>query len=139
MRRAISAATLLDFGGGSVMQQETQATVSKWSIATFKDNSPQCRARMVLEEAIELCLASGVTRQQVNKFTENCSWRISLQEYKSDVGGEVADVLATLYVYSTVVGIDAHQELDGKMELNRSRPQEYYDDKMKIKEAAGCV
>lgn len=56
-----------------------------------------------------------------------------------DIHDEAADVLACLYAYADQQRFDLLCALDQKMDLNRSRPQAYYDKKSRKKKQLGIA
>jgi hypothetical protein len=99
---------------------------------------------MVLEEAVELALASAVApltimRVVVAVLEKAYSEGPETRPQGEAMASEAADVLSTLYALASDRQFDVHVALDHKMALNRHRPQGYYDAKTAQKREAGII
>jgi hypothetical protein len=126
---------------------ETQKSVHEWCKATFPRHvGLQGRAIALIEEAVELALACGTPRDAIEAsvrvpiLKEDIRLKIGERNWhQREDAEEVADVLLCLYAYAEEAGYSAHQELDDKMEINRSRTAEYYAKKTAQKEELGGI
>jgi NTP pyrophosphatase (non-canonical NTP hydrolase) len=127
----------------SVIQHETQQSIHQWCKETFPRHvGVKGRAVALIEEAIELGLAGGLTIEEILAAVNTPIYKLA--EATADTpmesdAGEVADVLLCLYAYAQEAGHDAHAELDKKMAVNRSRSKEYYAKKTAHKEDLGFL
>jgi len=118
---------------------ETQKSVHEWCKVTFpRFMGQQGRATAVLEEAVELALAAGVNTETIYATVRVPIMKESTRN-QANAPEEIADVLVSLYSCAEEMGLDAHAELGKKMELNRSRPTEYYAEKTAQKEGLGYI
>lgn len=118
--------------------RETQESVFHWCDATFpRHRGKQGRATALVEEAVELCLAAGMSPEDIRAAVEVPMKKARLRPETESDAGEVADVLICLYSYAEEVGFDAHEELDTKMAKNRTRSAEFYAKKTDQKVALG--
>lgn len=113
--------------------KEDQESVSAWALETFGPRDVQYRALMVLEEALELCAASGVPRDVRDDYINHVLTKIARQSEPGVLKEEAADVLSTLYAFASAAEFDVHAALDQKMAFNRTRPKSYYDAKTEEK------
>ena len=124
---------------------ETPETVGKWVERVFPEwSGTKGRALAVIEEATELGLASGLTKEQIQSAV-NLSFRqhddrITQTGYvpESDEG-EVADCMLNIFAYCHKRGIDPQAALDKKMAANRSKPDEQYKAKTQLKKNLGLA
>lgn len=130
--------------GGPVVLDETQQTVNAWVHECFPEwAGPRGRALAVVEEAIELALATGLTKDEIQSAVEVPIQKEMLRReadpnYKPEaVEGEIADTLLNVLAYAEEVGVNAHAALNAKMCINRSRPKEHYLAKTKQKKDLG--
>lgn len=115
---------------------ETQRSVHQWISETFPGTDPDSPRKSIrmLEEAIELCLASGATHRQVmdavTKSLVDDGATATLMDGLADrpgqlqpdkIAAEAADVLIVLYGVAGMRGFDLHAEVDRKMAVNRAR------------------
>lgn len=122
--------------------KETQESVYQWTKDTFPRHvGVHGRAVALVEEAVELALAAGLTAEDIYDTV-----RIPIQKAVSDIierkpqesdRGEIADVLICVYAYAAEAGFDSQEALDDKMAVNRSRSKEYYDAKTQKKHDMG--
>ena len=129
------------------MEHETQKPVYDWCTSMFpKHVGTKGRAVALVEEAVELALAAGVNADVIQAAVKVPMLkeliRLSNGERSShqrEDAEEIADVLVCVYAYAEEAGYDAHDELDKKMAINRSRPKEYYAAKTAQKEDLGFI
>lgn len=109
---------------------ETQESIFNWINETFPGTNPDSprKSLRLLEECVELCIASGATPHEVELATEralNCAaeWqpKNGRDPQPDKIAAEAADVLIVLYGLAGMRGIDLHTEVDRKMVRNRSR------------------
>lgn len=110
---------------------ETQETVSAWALETFGPRDLKYRARMVLEEAVELAMASGCGFEDVIRTVHGTMMK---SEPTTDNVSEAADVYSCLLAYAEQGGFSAQEALNTKMAYNRTRSKEYYEGKQKYKQ-----
>lgn len=119
---------------------ETQESVSAWCeiFPPRPVGEAQHRAVRMLEEAVELAVAAGLTAERVVEVARIC-WDKSAADFAiaEHVPGEAADVLIALYCLATRAGFDLHAELDRRMVRNRARPADYYARRQAAKAALG--
>lgn len=119
------------------MPRETQKTVGEWGVKTFPgQNNLYGRIAAILEEAVELAVASGMSEEDLFNITGQAAAK-SMRQETHDLQEEAADVLSCIYALAHLEGFDVHLALDHKMELCRARPQSYYDAKTQAKVDAG--
>jgi NTP pyrophosphatase (non-canonical NTP hydrolase) len=126
--------------------KETQKSVHGWCKAMFPGYvGVKGRAVALIEEAVELSIAAGVPYDTIRAAVEVPILKETVrmgsgQSWNPNADREeVADVLVCVYAYAEEAGYDAHQELDEKMELNRSRSMEYYAKKTAEKMDKGFI
>ena len=84
--------------------RENQKTVSDWADETFGPVSTNARvAARANEEMAELLRA------------------LTADDQSPQAANEIADVFIVLYRLATRLGVDAHEEVDKKMAVNRQR------------------
>lgn len=123
----------------ALYRHETQASVSDWcSIFPPRDNEPHHRFSRLLEEVVELGVALGVDDTRMQDIVE-IAFQKSLQDFarRDQVEGESADVMITLMVLQSRLGINSQQALDDRMARNRARPPAYYAERQRIKAEQG--
>jgi len=124
---------------------ETPETVGRWVQEAFPEwAGAKGRALAIVEEAIELAIAAGLTKEQiqsaVNLSTGQHERRIQDPNYVAESDeGEVADTMLNVYAYAYVRGIDLQAALDKKMAKNRAKPIEQYRAKTKLKKNLGLA
>ena len=139
MNPALHRFRILDFTNG-----ENQVTVHSWVKDVFPEwSGVRARALAIVEEAVELALATGLTKPEI----ESAVNLPCVKEFKriaadpnykpEDPRGEVADVYINVLAYAEEAGFDAKKELDAKMKKNRSRSKEHYRAKTAQKKALG--
>jgi hypothetical protein len=112
------------------MGSETQETVYNWINTTFPGTDPDSprKSLRLIEECVELCIASGAAPQEVKLAIVRAL--NSAAEWQPDDGrdpqpdkipAEAADVLIVLYGLAGMRGFDLHAEVDAKMSINRGR------------------
>jgi NTP pyrophosphatase (non-canonical NTP hydrolase) len=108
---------------------ESQETVFRWTLDTFPGMDPESprKSLRLLEEAFELCLASGASFQEMHsalaKVWHSCGCP-GMEARPLSSGGipaEAADVLIVLYSLAGMRGFDLHAEVERKMAINRAR------------------
>jgi hypothetical protein len=121
------------------LHHETQETAGNWCIETFPEyNTLENRSLAILEETVELVVATGgFTPDQIREAVNAVLTKCSQQTNASSVPEEAADVQLCLYALAVQQKFDVHRETDKKMQLNRSRPLEYYQMKTQQKRKAG--
>jgi hypothetical protein len=112
---------------------ETQATIGRWADATFPGGDPLSPRHVLrlLEEVVELCLASGASHDDAYVVVERAA---SIERGKSGrgymehrpespekVARELADCAIVLDVLAERRGVDLRAEVDAKMKINRGR------------------
>ena len=117
--------------------KETQKTVYDWAVDTFPSEDTQ-RGRVihVVEEAVELGYAAGLELHDLQTILVVVLAKCRMQRTVND-REEAADLLACLFAYAEQQQFDVLDAMNNKMELNRSRPQSYYDAKTSKKKALG--
>lgn len=110
---------------------ETTQTIGQWIADTFPGADPESprTALRLLEEVVELCLASGANAGQiqdsvVRALKEEFDQALARHYEKPNppkVPGEAADVGIVLHALCAMKGIDLQAEIDKKMAVNRSR------------------
>jgi len=92
--------------------RENQQTIAEWADRTFGETQSNvwlaCRAN---EEIAELLACLGA--DNLNK--------IDTMFVTRKAAGEIADIVIVLYELAEHLGIDVHQAVDTKMDINRSR------------------
>jgi NTP pyrophosphatase (non-canonical NTP hydrolase) len=89
-------------------------------------DSPRKSLRL-LEECVELCLASGASFEEIRRAVDRDRKAYCDQddhESRPDwakIPAEAADVLIVLYGVAGMRGFNLHAEVDRKMAVNRSR------------------
>lgn len=115
---------------------ETQQSITKWAQKTFGKQDKTYRAKMVLEEAVELAVASSIDAYNIIDVVTGVLRRKQLSGF---IREESADVLSCLYALAGELNFDLHKELNKKMKKNLKRPQSYYDAKQAAKKADGII
>jgi phosphoribosyl-ATP pyrophosphohydrolase len=126
-----------------VAPPETEASILDWLDATFP-RSPNVAKELdtcvaaVLEEAVEVAVASGMILPRVLRIVETC-YRKSIADFgnTAEVPGEAADVHLTLVNLCDRFGVSLDGAVQARMKRNRSRSQSYYDAKRAKKVSAG--
>src|SRR5271157_2986835 len=124
---------------------ETPETVGTWVQRVFPEwSGPKGRALAVVEEAVELGLAAGLTKDQIQSainlsFNQHDSRSTTAGYVPESDEGEVADCLLNLYAYCFQRGIDPQAALDKKMAGNRAKPDEQYKAKTELKKRLGLA
>lgn len=124
---------------------ETPETVGLWVRRVFPEwSGAKGRALAVVEEAVELGLAAGLTKQQIQSAVD-----LSLGQHErrsAQIGyvpesdeGEVADCMLNVYAYAYERNIDPQAALDKKMVKNRAKPDEQYHAKTALKKNLGLA
>jgi NTP pyrophosphatase (non-canonical NTP hydrolase) len=112
------------------VNHETQESVHRWINETFPGTDPDSprKSIRVLEEMVELCMASGAAVSEIDaavrKSTSSHRGPISTNLRSPDpdkIAAEAADVLIVLYGVAGMRGFDLHAEVDRKMAVNRAR------------------
>lgn len=111
------------------MGSETQKTIYQWMNSTFPGVDPDSprKSLRLLEEVVELCMASGASFEDIRNAVDR-----NRKDYRGrddhdrspepdDIPAEAADVLIVLYGVAGMRGFDLHAEVDRKMAVNRSR------------------
>jgi NTP pyrophosphatase (non-canonical NTP hydrolase) len=99
---------------------ENQYSIGDWAIRTFgRGEDPARYALRALEECLELCIASGVTKDEIGETVIN-TVQNNFEKLKAP-RKELADTMVTLFVYAHVFGFSAFSEVDHVMGLNRQR------------------
>lgn len=114
-----------------------QSVASKWVHDTFgEDCALDCteRAKRVLEEAIELAQASGVSEDDVD-FITHYVYRRDVGEIDQEVGG----VAITLAALCTANGLNLETEMWREIRRVLALPKEKFVAKRKLKHAAGIT
>lgn len=93
---------------------ETAKSMHKWANDTFGQATLQARALNLLDEVIELCLATGLLPKQIDDS-------INYPTKISNVSIELADCNIMLQALSHMASVDLDAATDIKMELNRKR------------------
>lgn len=89
---------------GGILQRETQASVSSWATDTFGPAGSNARvAARANEEMAELLRA------------------LTVEDTNPAAVPEIADIVIILYRLADRFGVDLHEEVDRKMEINRAR------------------
>lgn len=99
---------------------ETQYSIGHWAISTFgRGEDPARYALRALEECLELCIASGATKDDIGEVVietvQNNYEKMKMPRK------ELADTIVTLYVYAHIFGFSAQTEVDRVMGVNRQR------------------
>lgn len=99
---------------------ESQYTIGDWAVRTFgRGDSPARYALRALEECLELCIASGATKDDIGEVVietvQNNYEKMKMPRK------ELADTMVTLLVYAHVFGFSAITEVDRVMGVNRQR------------------
>jgi hypothetical protein len=123
---------------------ETPETVGTWVRRVFPEwAGPLGRALALVEEAVELGLAAGLSPAEIQSAVD---LSIGQDRRRRDAGippdgdkTEVADVLLNLYAYAHERDIDPQAALDEKMAYNRSKPDSAYHAKTKLKKSLGLA
>jgi hypothetical protein len=113
------------------MAIETQGTVGAWIDETFPGTDPESPRKSIrlLEECVELCLASGATRGQIEEAVHNALLRADRggagdvrdsHPRPEKIPAKAAAVLIVLYGVAYMRDFDLHFEVDKKMKINRS-------------------
>jgi NTP pyrophosphatase (non-canonical NTP hydrolase) len=129
---------ILDFTNG-----ETQQTVNAWVHDCFPEwSGPRARALAIIEEAVELALATGLSTEEIKSAVDLPIIKETMRRLDPDYvpegpDGEVADTLLNVLAYAEEIKVDAHKALNEKMKINRSRPKEHYLKKTAEKKALG--
>jgi hypothetical protein len=121
---------------------ETQKSVHAWVSETFPEwSGPQGRALAIIEEAVELGLTAGLSKEKIQSAV-NLS--VGQAERRAAAGtpveadeGEVADIQLNLWTYAEERGFSAQDAVDKKMAKNRLKPLEQYKAKTKLKRELG--
>lgn len=125
--------------------REGQDSCHEWCVRTFPhfaDHAAerQTRLKAILEEAIELCSAGGMHDEQIASQVSITLKRLPQTGEELDAStrhtrlrDESADVQLALYALAGHEHFRLQEAVDEKMRLNRSRPQEYYDQKQALK------
>lgn len=122
---------------------ETPETVGEWIRATFPEwSGPQGRALAIVEEAVELALASGLSHEQIQSAVNLSFHQDTTRKQQSDYvpesdEGEVADIMLNLYAYANEQGYNIQASLDKKMEKNRKKSFYDYQQKTQLKKRLG--
>lgn len=122
--------------------QENQKSVFAWIHATFPEwAGVKGRALAVVEEAVELALAAGLSPEDLQSAVDlsvgQHNRRVEAGLPLEAIQGEVADVLLNVYALSEGAGFDANEVMTEKMEKNRAKPIEAYRAKTKLKRELG--
>lgn len=121
-----------------IPRPETQSSVYRWCKDTFPEfKGLKGRATALVEEAVELCLAAGMTKEEIEAAVSVPLQKANLRKEDESDRGEIADVQICVWAYAEEAGFSAQHETDKKMEINRSRPPEYYEMKTKQKKELG--
>lgn len=123
---------------------ETQKSVHAWIAETFPEwSGKQGRALAIIEEAVELGIAAGLSTEQIQSAV-NLS--VGQAERRAAAGtpvesdeGEVADIQLNLWAYAEERGFSAQDAVDAKMLKNRAKPLEQYRAKTKLKRELGLM
>ncbi len=110
---------------------ETTQTIGQWIDATFPGADPDSPRKSIrlLEEVVELCLASGAEPDEMRLAMDRAT-KDALQPGQKDfegrprpekIPGEAADVAIVLHGLCHMRGIDLQAEVDKKMAVNRAR------------------
>lgn len=109
---------------------ETQQTVGTWISETFPGGDPESprKSLRMIEEAVELCLASGASPQDVHEAVGRAlagfavmHGRHARKPLPAHVPVEAADVLIVLLGLAHMRGFDLWEQVDLKMKINRQR------------------
>jgi hypothetical protein len=124
---------------------ETPATVGTWVRRVFPEwSGARGRALAVVEEAVELGIAAGLTKEQIQSavnlsFGQHDRRSAEPNYFPESDAGEVADCMLNIYAYSYERGIDPQAVLDAKMAKNRAKPDEQYKAKTALKKSLGLA
>jgi len=123
---------------------ETPETVGTWVRQVFPEwSGPKGRALAVVEEAVELGLAAGLSPSQIQTAV-NLSVSQHIRRFDAGAApesdeGEVADCMLNVYAYAYERGIDPQAALDKKMAKNRAKSNEQYKAKTALKKQLGLA
>jgi NTP pyrophosphatase (non-canonical NTP hydrolase) len=124
---------------------ETPETVGTWVQEVFPEwSGAKGRALAVIEEAVELGQAAGLTEQQIQSavnlsFNQHRSRTAQIGYVPESDEGEVADCMLNIFAYAYQRGIDPQAALDKKMTKNRAKPIEQYRAKTALKKMLGLA
>ena len=120
---------------------ETQKSVSSWIKLTFPEWAGSHRVLAIVEEAVELGLAAGLTKEQIQSAVDlsvgQSERRAAAGTPPEAVQGEIADIQLNLWAYAEENGIDTNIAVDEKMKRNRAKPLAAYQAKTKLKRELG--
>lgn len=115
--------------------------MSAWITATFPEWKGPGRALAVVEEAVELALAAGLNKEQIQSAvdlsTGQHDCRVAAGIAPEALQGEVADLLLNVYALAEDNCFDANEAMTQKMKHNRAKPIEAYREKTKLKRGLG--
>jgi NTP pyrophosphatase (non-canonical NTP hydrolase) len=123
---------------------ETPESVGTWVRRVFPEwSGPKGRALAVVEEAVELGLAAGLSVAQIQTAV-NLSVGQHIRRFDAGATpesdeGEVADCMLNVYAYAYERGIDPQAALDKKMAKNRAKSDEQYKAKTALKKQLGLA
>jgi hypothetical protein len=122
----------------ALLPRETQETISQWGRETFSTFAgARNRVVAVLEEAVELVHAEGLSREEILRTVQV---PLDKQEARGEAGDpeeEAADVDITLRAYAFEKDFQLHEATDKKMAVNRLRPRDHFVTKTEAKVRAG--
>lgn len=118
---------------------ETQETVGNWIHTTFPGTDPESprKALRMLEEAVELCFASGASANEITAAVGKALFASRGPDFEypaefddfrdvrtpepAKIPAEAADVLIVLLGVAHMRGFDLWEEVSKKMAVNRAR------------------
>lgn len=138
MNPALHRYRILDFTDG-----ENQVTVNSWVHEAFPEwAGPRARALAIVEEAVELAIATGLNTEEIISAVRLPIIKDEMRRQDSNYvpegpEGEVGDVYINVLAYAEEIKVDAKKAMNDKMKVNRSRPNEFYLAKTAAKKALG--
>ena len=125
----------------------TPAIIAEWCRSVFKAHADPVverhrRVNRVLEEAVELAWAAGLTPHDIRRVVTICVNRCSegqdAEFNKPELcPGEAADVAITLFALADTFGFNIDDAIDARHERNVGRGADYYARKTAEKAAQG--
>lgn len=118
------------------MNTPTQKDLLDWAIETFGDVAKNIdeRAARLVEEAIEIAQAGGVSLATIEKITKHVYSRPA-----GEIGQEIGGVAFTLATFAERTGFSVSAELQKEWERVHSLPKEHWQAKHQAKVAAGTA